>query len=101
MRFAPLFALLSLVACDVQINAGEVTREDRTVDAFSRVDTSGMFDVEIDVGGPEAVSIVCGERLIEDIITEVDSNDSSTSPCARGPSGPALVSVRSTFVCRS
>ncbi len=73
MRFAPLFALISFVACDIQINAGDVTREDRTVEAFSRVDASGMFDVEIDVGGREAVSIVCGEIMLEDIITEVDN----------------------------
>lgn len=75
MRVAPLFVLFSLVACDFQTDAGEVTREDRSVDAFSRVDASSMLDVEIDVGGPEAVSIVCGEFVVDDIITEVDNSD--------------------------
>ncbi|MFT6144205.1 MAG: hypothetical protein ACJAZO_002721 [Myxococcota bacterium] len=75
MRFSPLFTLLSFVACDIQIEAGDVIREDRAVEAFSRIEASGMLDVEVDVGGPEAVSIVCGEHVLDDIITEVDNSN--------------------------
>ena len=50
---------------------GPKATEDRTVAEFARVSTDGPADVRIRIGQPQRVRVVAGEKVIDDVHTDV------------------------------
>jgi hypothetical protein len=50
---------------------GELVSEEREIENFSKIDVSGNFDVEIDVGNEEKLEILAESNLLSYIRTEV------------------------------
>ena len=53
---------------------GEVTKEQRAVSSFNKIDISGTFDVLINQGNEERLELEVDENLLEYIETEVKNN---------------------------
>jgi hypothetical protein len=70
------FLLISLVSC--RFNGvrgdGDLLTESRTIDDFEKVDISGNFDVEIEVGQPIKLVVIAENNLQEYIKTRVKRN---------------------------
>jgi len=63
----PLAAALALTACD----DGPTTTQARDVADFTRIDNRDSVDVRLQVGEPQRVRVRAGEKVIDDIRTEV------------------------------
>ena len=63
-------AAFALGACDIG-DTGPQTSQDRSVGAFSRVESHGDIDVRLRVGEPRSVRVRAGEQVIDDVRTEV------------------------------
>ena len=63
----PLIAALALTACD----DGPTTTQARDVADFTRIDNRDSVDVRLRVGEPQRVRVRAGEKVIDDVRTEV------------------------------
>ncbi len=63
----PLAAALALTACD----DGPTTTQARDVADFTRIDNRDSVDVRLQVGEPQRVRVRAGEKVIDDVRTEV------------------------------
>jgi hypothetical protein len=63
-------AALALAGC-VGIDAGPTQTETRDVAAFTRIKAEDQVDVEIRAGKPRALHVRAGEKVIDDVRTEV------------------------------
>ena len=63
----PPIAALALTACD----DGPTTTQARDVAAFTRIDNRDSVDVRLRVGEPQRVRVRAGEKVIDDVRTEV------------------------------
>lgn len=74
MRFALLLpaalAALVLAGCAIE-DDGPRRTENRDVAAFTRVDNEGSVDLRLHVGEPRRVQVRAGEKVIDDVSTEV------------------------------
>jgi Putative auto-transporter adhesin, head GIN domain len=50
---------------------GPRTTQDRDVAGFTRIDSRGSVDVRLHVGTPQTVRVMAGEKVIEDVETDV------------------------------
>jgi hypothetical protein len=73
-RALPLAAVvvtaLAVVGCDIG-DDGPRTSQARDVAAFSRIDNRDSVDVRLHVGEPQRVQVRAGEKVIDDVRTEV------------------------------
>jgi hypothetical protein len=67
----PAAAAAVLLAGCIGIDAGPTTTENRDVDAFTRIKAEDQVDVELRAGEPRRVDVRAGEKVIEDVRTEV------------------------------
>jgi hypothetical protein len=66
-----LAAVVAASGCGLT-DTGPRTTEDRSVDAFSRIDDDGAVDVHVHVGdGPQRVRVSAGRKVLHDVRTEV------------------------------
>jgi hypothetical protein len=75
MRFPLLpagvaLAALALAGCSVA-DDGPTTSQTRDVPAFTRIDNRDSVDVRLRVGGPQRVRVRAGDKVIDDVRTEV------------------------------
>jgi hypothetical protein len=63
-------ATLALTGC-IGIDAGPTTSQSRDVAAFTRVKAEDQVDVDLRVGEPRRLRVRAGEKVIDDIRTEV------------------------------
>jgi len=63
-------ATLALTGC-IGVDAGPTTTRDRDVGAFARVRAEDQVDVDLRVGEPRRLSVRAGEKVIDDVRTEV------------------------------
>lgn len=72
MRFLLPAALLALVLAGCSIgDDGPRTSQARDVSAFTRVDNQGSVDVRLRIGSRQRVTVRAGEKVIDDVRTEV------------------------------
>jgi hypothetical protein len=85
--------------------SGELTTETRDIEAFTSVEASGAFDIEITVGKQQSVSLTFDDNLMDNIITEVrhgrllletEGSYSSRKACVVTITVPSLESFEST-----
>ncbi len=73
MRKLSLILGLFAMALPISSALADYT-EEREVDAFTKVETDGMMDMTIDVGGEQSVSITVNkQRYLDDITTRVQN----------------------------
>jgi len=73
--FLGLVIALTLNSCiDVLDGNGEVVKEKRTISSFNKIDISGAYEVLINQGNDERLTIEADENLLEIIETEVRNN---------------------------
>jgi Putative auto-transporter adhesin, head GIN domain len=75
MRLLPLVSVAAVAAfvltgCAIG-DDGPRTSQTRDVAAFTRVDSPGSVDLRIHVGEPQRVRVLAGEKVIDDVGTEV------------------------------
>jgi hypothetical protein len=63
-------ATLALTGC-IGIDAGPTTTQSRDVPAFTRVKAEDQVDVDLRVGEPRRLRVRAGEKVIDDVRTEV------------------------------
>ena len=63
-------ATLALTGC-IGVDAGPTTSQTRDVDAFTRLKAEDEVDVNLRVGEPRRLRVRAGEKVIDDIRTEV------------------------------
>ena len=63
-------AAVALAGCSVG-DDGPRTSQTRAVDPFTRIDNHASVDVRLHVGGPQRVEVRAGEKVIDDVRTEV------------------------------
>jgi hypothetical protein len=63
-------AALALGGC-IGIDAGPTTTQDRDVAAFTRIKAEDKVDVDIRAGEPRRIHVRAGEKVIDDVRTEV------------------------------
>ncbi|UCD63324.1 MAG: DUF2807 domain-containing protein [Candidatus Zixiibacteriota bacterium] len=83
--------------------SGDLVTEERDVKAFTKIKSSGSFDIFVTVGSEQSVSVTFDDNLIEYIITEVrgktlkiysDESINSRHDCRIEITAPSLESVR-------
>jgi len=67
---ATALAALALAGCDVG-DDGPRTTQTRDVAPFTRIDSSGSVDARVRIGKPRTVRVLAGEKVIDDVRTEV------------------------------
>jgi Putative auto-transporter adhesin, head GIN domain len=67
---ATVIAALALAGCDVG-DDGPQTTQTRDVAHFTRVDSSGAADLRLRIGKRQTVRVLAGEKVIDDVRTEV------------------------------
>src|SRR5215207_3988941 len=67
---ATALAALALAGCDVG-DDGPRTTQTRDVAPFTRIDSSGSVDARVRIGNPRTVRVLAGEKVIDDVRTEV------------------------------
>ena len=73
--FLGLVIALTLNSCiDVLDGNGEVVKEKRTISSFNKIDISGAYEVLINQGNDERLTIEADENLLEIIETVVRNN---------------------------
>ena len=70
LLFPAALAALALAGCTIG-DDGPRTTQTRDVAAFTRIDNSDSVDVRLRVGEPQRVRVVAGEKVIDDVRTEV------------------------------
>jgi Putative auto-transporter adhesin, head GIN domain len=91
-------ATLALTGC-VGIDAGRTTAQTRDVESFTRLKTEDEVDVNLRVGESRRLRVLAGEKVIDDIRTEV--RDGTLYVAYDGPSirnGRLLVEVAAPAV---
>jgi putative autotransporter adhesin-like protein len=91
-------ATLALTGC-VGIDAGRTTAQTRDVDAFTRLRAEDKVDVNLRVGESRRLRVLAGEKVIDDVRTEV--RDGTLYVAYDGPSirnGRLLVEVAAPAV---
>jgi hypothetical protein len=68
--FPAVLAALALAGCSVG-DDGPQTTQTRDVDAFTRIDNRDSVDVRLHVGPAQQVQVRAGEKVIDDVRTEV------------------------------
>ena len=68
--FPAALAALAFAGCSVD-DDGPRTSQTRDVPAFSRIDNRASVDVRLHVGEPQRVRVRAGEKVIDDVHTEV------------------------------
>jgi Putative auto-transporter adhesin, head GIN domain len=68
--FPAVLAALALAGCSVG-DDGPQTTQTRDVDAFTRIDNRDSVDVRLHVGPAQHVRVRAGEKVIDDVRTEV------------------------------
>src|SRR3954462_9146479 len=63
-------AAVALTGCALEDDGPAVTQR-RDVDAFTRIDNRGSVDVRLHVGGPQRVRVRAGQKIIDDVHTDV------------------------------
>ena len=61
---------LALAGCGLG-DDGPRTTQSRDVAEFTRIDNRGSVDVRLRVGGPQRVRVTAGEKVIDDVHTDV------------------------------
>jgi hypothetical protein len=64
------FAAVALTGCAISDDGPRVTQT-RDVDAFTRIDNQGSVDVRLHVGEPQRVRVRAGDKVIDDVQTDV------------------------------
>jgi hypothetical protein len=91
-------ATLALTGC-IGVDAGPTTTQTRDVDAFTRVKAEDEVDVNLRVGEPRRLRVRAGQKVIDDVRTEV--RDGTLYVWYDGPSireGRLLVEVAAPAV---
>src|SRR5918994_2645366 len=70
LLFPAAVAALALAGCTIG-DDGPRTTQTRDVADFTRIDNRDAVDVRLHVGGPQRVRISAGEKVIDDVRTEV------------------------------
>ena len=70
LLFPAVVAALALAACSIG-DDGPRTTQTRDVAGFTRIDNRDSVDVELHVGEPQSVRVRGGEKVIDDVRTEV------------------------------
>ena len=70
LLFSAAIAALAVAGCTVG-DDGPRTTQTRDVADFTRIDNNGSVDVRLRVGEPQHVSVIAGEKVIDDVGTEV------------------------------
>ena len=63
-------AAVALAGCTIGDDGPRITQT-RDVAQFTRIDNSGSVDVRLHVGAPQRVQVRAGEKVIDDVRTEV------------------------------
>jgi len=63
-------AAVALAGCSIG-DDGPRTSQTRSVASFTRIDNPASVDVRLHVGGPQRVEVRAGEKVIDDVHTEV------------------------------
>src|SRR4051812_38849733 len=63
-------AAVALTGCAIADDGPRVTQT-RDVDAFTRIDNQGSADVRLHVGEPQRVRVRAGDKVIDDVHTDV------------------------------
>ena len=63
-------AAIALAGCTIGDDGPRITQT-RDVAQFTRIDNSGSVDVRLHVGSPQRVQVRAGEKVIDDVRTEV------------------------------
>ncbi len=79
LALAPLVAVVSIAGCGISVNwdgptvagSGNVTSENRALARFDRVEVGGDFDVEINVGEPQSLTLTGDDNLLSLVETDV------------------------------
>jgi hypothetical protein len=66
----PIAATVLLTGCSLADDGPRVTQT-RDVDAFTRIDNDSSADVRLHVGEPLSVRVRAGEKVIDDVHTDV------------------------------
>jgi hypothetical protein len=66
----PVLAAVAFAGCSIG-DDGPRTSQTRDVASFTRVDNPGSVDVRLHVGAPQHVEVRAGEKVIDDVRTEV------------------------------
>lgn len=64
------FAAIALTGCDLADDGARVSQT-RNVDTFTRIDNDSSVDVRLHVGEPQHVRVRAGEKVINDVHTDV------------------------------
>jgi hypothetical protein len=70
-----LLILISSCSRDTINGSGDLTSEFRTVAAFSKVDSEGVFDVTITQGASQSIEVIADDNIINEVITSVVNNE--------------------------
>src|ERR1044071_1555454 len=66
----PALAAIALTGCDLADDGQRVTQT-RDVDTFTRIDNDSSVDVRLHVGEPQRVRVRAGDKVIDDVHTDV------------------------------
>ncbi|WP_028066843.1 head GIN domain-containing protein [Solirubrobacter soli] len=64
------FAAIALTGCDLADDGARVSQT-RDVDTFTKIDNDSSVDVRLHVGEPQRVRVRAGEKVIDDVHTDV------------------------------
>lgn len=67
---AAALAALAMTGCDVG-DDGPQTTQTRDVAKFTRIDSSASVDARVRIGKPQTVRVLAGDKVIDDVRTEV------------------------------
>jgi hypothetical protein len=70
LLIAAALAALALAGCSFE-DDGQRTTQTRDVGAFTRVENRDSVDVRLHVGAPQRVRVLAGDKVIDDVQTEV------------------------------
>jgi len=70
LLFSAAVAAAALVGCDIG-DDGRRTTQTRDVADFTRIDNGDFVDVRLHVGEPQRVRVRAGQKVIDDVRTEV------------------------------
>jgi hypothetical protein len=86
---AAALAALAIAGCGFS-DDGPRTTQTRELDAFTRVENRDSVDVRLHVGGPQRVRVLAGEKVIDDVQTEVHGDTLEVSFDRDGLGGSAV-----------
>lgn len=80
LALAVVLAGLAVAGC----GSGPEVVQERRAEAFTRVQAEGSIDVEVQVGPAASVTVRAGEKVIDDVVTEIEDGTLVVSTRDRG-----------------